>query len=60
MKDLKFKVWFSTEDECWIARAKGFPNAPKQRAHGHGSTPGIAVLECTIAANLMLELFPIN
>lgn len=57
MKDLRFKVWFSQEDGIWIARAKGFPNCPKQRAFGHGDTPGIATLYCTEAAQIILDLF---
>ena len=57
MKKLKFKVWYSEEDDCWISRARGFPGAPKQRAFGHGNTPGIAMLECTISAQILLDLF---
>jgi hypothetical protein len=57
MNELRIKVKFSAEDGCWIATAKGFTNCPKQRARGHGNTPGIATLHCTEAAQLMFDLF---
>ena len=52
MKKLKFSCWYSAEDECWLARAEGFPNGQTVMAHGDG--PGGAVTECGVAAALVL------
>ena len=53
LNSLRFEVWFSTEDKCWIGRVEG-PPIEGSSISGHGSSPNAALRECLVALDLAL------
>lgn len=48
MKNFRFDIWWSQEDDCWVTRVNG-PSDEYALVSGHGSSPKSALHECLVA-----------
>lgn len=53
MKDIKFQIEFSPEDEAWICRTS---NINGKVIAGHGDSPNEAAQECVVATSIVLSI----
>lgn len=53
MKDIKFQIEFSPENEAWICRTS---NLGGKVIAGHGDSPSEAAQECAVATSIVLSI----